>query len=525
MKSLRRILLAAPLILIVVLLFRYIDIDVFDTSSGDPVVTVGGETYCTYDYDAMETVKTLFPLTQDDEEIFPADKSVSTLLVETAVLLEDARKYRKSLYETPRWELLQTYWKGRVFYEDVVSQNLGFSDEEIQEYFTRNASAFVGDDAESGDETYRAFRNEIADSLFLQTYDIPQDFIESHTDKNSDEIAQVWLTTVRREPRKFFLSRYYKDLYGESMPGNIRTLVGASELISYGELEELLSWLPGKNITKEERYQYAVFILGWKVFGAVAEKRGYTETDSFKRGQEWFDSFSLVHYYVNTVLPEKVGLYKKVYEDHLKYVYWDRYGFPLKPYEQDLFANLKDQYRERMREVAQYKYIHDLRSQKGVSFENSDFADVFDTDPETLFTRADSLFSQGNISESRNIFEHLRTYYAFTDYGLQSLTKIAEIYKKDNLFRRAIEAYREYILLSVGSGADLCREYFMIGMIYGDRLNRYEQAAANYAWILKNAPNCSMSEDAEFMYLNLGEPIPGIQELKARTMRQGQTVK
>ena len=64
----------------------------------------------------------------------------------------------------------------------------------------------------------------------------------------------------------------------------------------------------------------------------------------------------------------------------------------------------------------------------------------------------------------------------------------------------------------------------MIGFIYDEYLNRPEDARANYRWVLKNTPDCELTDDAEFMSLHLGEAMNSVEELRAEATRQGKKV-
>jgi hypothetical protein len=49
-------------------------------------------------------------------------------------------------------------------------------------------------------------------------------------------------------------------------------------------------------------------------------------------------------------------------------------------------------------------------------------------------------------------------------------------------------------------------------------------AEVNYKWVLKNAPDCELADDAEFMMLHLGEQMSSVEELQAEVKRQGKKV-
>jgi hypothetical protein len=64
----------------------------------------------------------------------------------------------------------------------------------------------------------------------------------------------------------------------------------------------------------------------------------------------------------------------------------------------------------------------------------------------------------------------------------------------------------------------------MIGFIYDEHLNKPEKAEQNYKWILHNARDCELADDAEFMVLHLDEPMSSVEELRAEALRQGRKI-
>jgi hypothetical protein len=64
----------------------------------------------------------------------------------------------------------------------------------------------------------------------------------------------------------------------------------------------------------------------------------------------------------------------------------------------------------------------------------------------------------------------------------------------------------------------------MIGFTYDEYLKSYSLAEANYKWILRDAPNCSLASDAEFMLQHLDEPMTSIEEIQGQSVRQGRKI-
>jgi hypothetical protein len=100
---------------------------------------------------------------------------------------------------------------------------------------------------------------------------------------------------------------------------------------------------------------------------------------------------------------------------------------------------------------------------------------------------------------------------------------MSKILTEKELYWEAITNYRRFLLLS-DNYEKRCNIFFMIGFVFGEYLSKPELAEASYKWILKNTPDCELSDDAEFMCLHLDEPMIGVEELRAEAKRQGREV-
>jgi tetratricopeptide (TPR) repeat protein len=136
---------------------------------------------------------------------------------------------------------------------------------------------------------------------------------------------------------------------------------------------------------------------------------------------------------------------------------------------------------------------------------------------------ADSLRDTGNTNEAEMIYEMLSKQFLFTSEGMRSLIEVAKILTERQQYTMAIKNYRDYLVLSKDI-SKRCNTFFMIGFIYDEYLNKPEDARVNYRWVLKNTPDCELTDDAEFMSLHLGEAMNSVEELRAEAMRQGKKV-
>jgi tetratricopeptide (TPR) repeat protein len=169
------------------------------------------------------------------------------------------------------------------------------------------------------------------------------------------------------------------------------------------------------------------------------------------------------------------------------------------------------------------KQIFDLRNKKHIVMLQRDYKDDMDGSPAVLSVHADSLRDTGRTDEAEAAYKTLSTSFAFTPEGIRACVELAKIQTEKQQYAQAIKNYRDYLVLS-NDKSKRCNTFFMIGFIYDEYLNRPEDAAVNYRWVLKNTPDCELSDDAEFMSLHLGEAMNSVEELRAEAMRQGKKV-
>ncbi|MGM0443603.1 MAG: tetratricopeptide repeat protein [Fibrobacterota bacterium] len=521
MKLLRRLILLLPLVALAVYLLIRADVFTGSGRSGIPYLSINGTVYTSEDYNDFVKIKNLFPI-QDTAFIFPDERGPESFLIETVLFWDDAREYEDQIMGTSRWELLQTYWKGYVYAKEVLIDGLGATDDEIRAYFEKNANDFITGGQDRKEVSYMDYRQEIAEVLFLEEYPPSQEFRAAYDSSSAVPLDSAWLEKQKKDLSSFFLRTFYRDKYDSDLPDRMKVLVGKNKLISESELSELMTWLPERmrRGPKDSRYPFARHILKWKIFAEKAESTGYADSKDAEKEREWFRKYVVVHHYINNVLPNKLGPYRELVEQNVAYAYWDKYGDPLSISDSVLYSEVLDSYSERMNAISVNKHIFDRRRSNSVSFISDKLNYFYFESPDSLYQVADSFATAGATERAEVLYRDLKEDYAFAQEGLDAHLKLAEQYKKKNLYKKAVKCYRDYIILS-GRGEDFCNEYFMIAMLYGDKLERLKQAGANYKWIFENSPECSMADDAEFMYLHLGEPIPDIDELKAMNRRQG----
>jgi hypothetical protein len=521
MKGLKLILILLPLALIVFFLVRLIDFSGFFAPTGEPFVEINNRTYTDGDYTAMYMVHSSYPIQREDL-LYPGNRSETTALVDAVLLYDEASPYKKELKKDATWDMLHTFWKGRYYFLEFLVKNYGFTEEEIREYYLTEMVSLIPNSDEDDDVVIETYRNEILDSLFLDTHEPPQDFLDQAGNRSESDIRSLWLKSFKASRHKFFLEKFYRDKHGSGLPSDWESFTDTSDMVSEEELDIVTQWLPQSHYRAENRYSYAQYILAWKLFGENADETGFTRSDTYQKSVDWFDRYAVVHHYLNTVLGNKIDPLIEERPQHFTYKYQDETGKPRSLPHTSSYQERYDQYTRKLTKMALNSYISNKRRDAAVVFDSPDDEDIKHSSPEELFARADSLLDADNSQRARVFFRDLKNHFLYSPFGQKALIKLAEIYEHNNSYMKAINCYRDFILFS-REEPEYCKWYFLIGNLYDERLNDYERAAANYAWVIRNSDKCQIAQDAEFMYLNIGEPIPEIDELRARAERQGIT--
>jgi tetratricopeptide (TPR) repeat protein len=232
---------------------------------------------------------------------------------------------------------------------------------------------------------------------------------------------------------------------------------------------------------------------------------------------------NVVFNYVNNDLLPKAKKAVNVDTAMGLYAFWDGHGNPSVKPDSAGMASIISQYQQRLVYMDLDNQMWDLRKTKNIVFVQNDYKDDLAGSPTVMSAHADSLRDTGRTDEAQGIYQTLSTYFAFTPEGIKSFVELAKIQTEKQQYTEAIKNYRDYLVLS-NDKTKRCNTFFMIGFIYDEYLSKPEDASANYRWVLKNTPNCELSDDAEFMSLHLGEAMNSVEELRAEAMRQGKKV-
>ncbi|MBN1980267.1 MAG: hypothetical protein JW795_01965 [Chitinivibrionales bacterium] len=536
------------------------------SNEGAVFATVGGKPITQESFDAFRKMREYYPAYFDDRN-FPATRPEATQCVETEVLFLEAKAVQESVRQSLDWQWKERFYTAHLYLLEILDQNLGATNQEIEAYYlkhkesfkrtikveVKSATATAADkkaDTTAGKDTsgaakpavvtkdsvtylsLAAAKDEIVTTLFLATNPPDTSFFVKMNDttKSGTDTARIrslWINQVRRDVPAFFMKKLYAKKIGKPYPDSLQDVYGPSKIIKPADVDVIINW-----VSPEGRQQYkpvekqrflVEWLLKWKFFAEEGQKMGYHKRADVVKMTQWAYKFTTAFTYVNNTLMPEYRSAVKIDTALCYYEFWDRSSVApgIKPDSASLSEIITSD-KESKASVAFEEYMYQMRLKAGVTFLTSDHGDGKMKDPKELSRTADSLYAAGSSREAEKIYRDLVDNFPFTAYGQNGLVELAKILTESESYSEAVRNYRRFLLLS--SEADRrCNIFFMIGFVYGEYLNKPDVAEAHYKWILKNAPQCELADDAEFMYLHLDEPMIGVDELQGEAKRQGKS--
>ncbi len=532
----------------------------------EALVRLGRHVFTKEDYGYFSSTSRYFPL--KNPQVFPGHRKTVTTMLETELLYDDAPRSFKNAAarKATDWQWRKRYYHGQLYIMNILVKNLGFTDKQISQYYDAHredsfkttiqvAVEQQGDSTAAGDSAridsvaakqshtrdsvvYRPLsevRDRIVKHLFVEKF--PPDsgyihrFFGDDTISDSSVVYEQWYQYmsryIRTRDQDFFLARYYKDMHGHELPDTVDKWLGEGKPVEPADIDVLMSWLPerdrGRYDSERGRKELARWALRYKTYATMAEKTGFTETEDVTENIEWAWKLHVVNEYVDQQLLPKLREGITVDTALVTFSYWDNRNRVLIPPDSGGLAREIQTQKNRLVALRLDSAIYDLRRDRGVEFLQSDYRDSKEFPPEVLLHRADSLRDSGSTSEAEKVYRDLTTSYAFTDEGAEAFSELAKLLTEKQRYGDAIRNYRMH-LYHTDDSAQMCNTYFMIGFIYDEYQNKAELAEVNYKWVLKNTPECELTDDAEFMMLHLDEPMIRIEDLRAEAIRQGREV-
>jgi len=520
---------------------------------------VGWKVISQENFDAFKKMKRLYP-TSMYELVYPGRRSNASQCVETGAIYKKAKSViGRKIKNSIDWKWKEKFYPAQLYLFDILDRNLGFQEAEIEKYYKSNKETYkkvikitVESDSTESDSTdsastpkaetkdsviYRpinAVRAEIARVLFLEKYPPTSEFYASMTDSTDSgkvvdtaKVKEQWVQKKRRNIHDFFMKELFKKRYGKEFPDSLGAIYGEGQIITPQDMDMILEWLPKssrEDYKKPDKQRYLVeWLLKWHLFYGEAQSTGFVKSNDVKEVCDWAWKYELVIRYLNEAAVEDIKKNLTIDTSMCVYEHWDRTGRPdLYPDSAGL-ANIILSNNKSKTEVALDETIYVMRNKARVSFLQSDFVDELVNDPVVFAAEADSLYGAGQSKDAEKIYKKLVDHFPFHPKGLSALVELAKILTEKERYLDAIKNYRRYLLFS-SDFEKRCNIFFMIGFVYGEYLSKPELAEASYKWILKNTPECELSDDAEFMCLHLDEPMIGVDELQAEAKRQGRKI-
>lgn len=523
-KSNNKLFIGIAIIAIIVGIFATISSKQKAVGSQEEFAKIGNKTYTMGEYRSFEAMIYNFP-DLARKGFFPGKRLVPSLFIETEILYPEAKKYEKSVKNTKEWEWKETFNLGQYYQRQVIRLNMGATDKELEEYFKKHRANIL-QNSQNSDTSFNANRIAVIDSVFISKYPPTKDFIAKYRVQGDQNfINKKWLEQNKKIATTFFTHEYYVEKYGKKYPKDINELLGTDKIITPEDFEIIKNWLPESTQEKlnnpKTKMDVVTYMIGWKLFAEEAVDKGLNKDLAFKQQQQFFEKFDIVRYYLNNVLTDRLGADRNsVNRDIAKYIYWDKVGTVTETIDSSFYNKVIDSIVQMKTDAALLKYISDKRANYTIEVINHNLTDGMAESSEKLSFEADSLVKDNNSEKAMSLYLKLANNYSFTEEGIKAYRALALIYNDLHQYKNAINSYGNYLVLSEESD-EWSKVFFMRGYIYSENLHKLALAAVNYKWLIKNKPDSDLVDDAEFMYLHLGEPMDDIEELKAESRRQG----
>lgn len=510
----------------------------------DNIAYVGSTLLQQEDFDAFNTVTRYCPVTPE-EFALAARPSISGL-VETEALYKKARWDYKNitLRRSLDWKWKERYYISLLYSINVLQPFLGFTESQLKAYYNGHRDEFMGtvqyDSTAKSDSTKKAcstsvvkpfdeVKSTIAEKLFSAAHKPDTGFVRTTGEKDTAVIKSRWVEYIReRAFRDFFMKEYYKDKYGATYPDSLKDVMGEGKTLSQKDMDVILSWIPEYRREQFKQnpqtlFDFAGWLMKWKLFSEKAAGNGYASLPATQNVLKWAWKLELAQRYITEKLATRAKTDVHIDSAMAVYSYWDDNGAPGAAIDTGSWKSHIKRLKDQRASAAFDGLIYQIRKDQRVRFLQTDWRDDKVKDPANLAREADSLRDTGKASEAENIYRILTNDFIFTKEGTRALVELAKIQTEQQSYNEAIRNYRRF-LVSDADPEKQCNHMFMIGFIYDEYLDKPELAEINYKWVLKNAPDCGLADDAEFMMLHLGEQMSSVEELQAEVKRQGKKV-
>ena len=519
----------------------------------DPVVKVGRTVIGKEGLEAFKRVSGIYPAPLP--HYFPALRQPVTFMAECEAIYQNAKSKTSAINEkitsSRDWEWKKRYYAASLFF-DLLGDNLGFTDSELEEYYKKNKESLrVTGQTESGGDTsfipaFDAVRRQTADLLFYEKHQPDSAYLASLGGQELDSLALRgrWLYDVRSAPADFFMRRFFLENTGEVYADSLEQIYGEGKPITSEDIDVIRAWVP-ENRRNMRMKELVEWLYKWKSFSEYATKKGMTAGNAaYKETLHWAMRVEFANAYLrDEVLPKLPPQTSEADTAIARFGVYDQTLRVEELPESRVQAELGN-IAETRTNAAIDSVIYGIRKNVKITFLQSDWRDDRSENPTALLAKADSLrdaaaddeldadAATAMSEEAENLYRTLTNDFAFTAEGRKAFSELAKIQidkynagprAEEYLLKQAVYFYRGGQVLDPGN-ENLCNSFFMTGFTYDEYLKNYPLAEANYKWILQSLPNCALASDAEFMMQHLGEPMTSIEEIRGQSVRQGRKV-
>jgi hypothetical protein len=519
----------------------------------DPVVKVGKTTIGKESLEAFKKVAGIYPAPLP--HYFPAQRQPVTFMAECEAVYQNAKSKAAAINEkitsSRDWEWKKRYYTASLFF-DLLGDNLGFPDSELEEYYKKNKESLrATGKTESGEDSsfipaFDAVKRQTADLLFYEKYQPDSAFLATLDGQEYDSVALRgrWLYHVRSSPADFFMRRFFLENTGEAYADSVEQMYGEGKYINSDDIDVIRAWVP-ENRRNMRMKELVEWLYKWKSFSEHVTKKGMTANNAaFKDVLHWAMRVEFANTYLQDEVMPKLSAQTFETDTALaQFTIYDQTRQVETSPETRVQAEL-DSIAKTRTAVAVDSVIYGIRKNVKIAFLQSDWKDNRSENPSALLAKADSLRDAAAdddldmdavvamSEEAENLYRTLVNDFAFTAEGRKAFNELAKIQidkynsgprPEKYLLNQAIFFYRRGQLLDSGD-ENLCNSFFMIGFTYDEYLKSYPLAEANYKWILRSAPTCALASDAEFMLQHLDEPMTSIEEIQGQSIRQGRKI-
>jgi len=497
---------------------------------------VGSTLITRQDADAFSIIPQYYP--NPPEEFFLGTRPQIEAVVQTEAMYRKMRwnfaniKFRHSL----EWKWRERYYISSLYMERIVQGNFGYTDKELKKYYHSHKKSFAsvtydstGKACATGTpQSFEQVKEDIAQKLFLAVHPPDSVFKSKIHTVDTGMVTREWLRYMRdRGIRDLFLKKYFKEKYAMAYPDSLKDIYGKGKIITPEDMNVMLCWIPANRREQIKNNpqglkDLAGWLIRWKLFSEKAVSTGYTSQSAVQSMLKWAWRFEIAQRYINEKLAPLVKKDIRIDTAMTVYAYQDE-NETTGPVIDTI--GLKNSFSKQLSQQVAVKFdslLYEIRRSEGVRF-LTDWKDDKANNPASLFRRADSLRDTGNTLDAQNAYQILVDNFFFTKEGKKAIIEIAKIKTEQQMYKEAINYYRRFLVVDADRSKQ-CNYMFMIGFIYDEYCDKPALAETNYKWVLKNAPECELADDAEFMMLHLGEQMAGVDELQAEVKRQGKKV-